>query len=57
MSEAKLLTKKQLRDRNWTHREIRELGKNDGVVKTGFKGRPAFGYKVSRVLQAEKVRS
>lgn len=55
MSEATILTKTDLRARGWTHGQIKSLT-NDTVVKTGNKGRPAFGYKLKTVLAAERAR-
>jgi hypothetical protein len=52
----KLMTKKQLRERGWTHRQVKELTP-DGTVKTGLKGRPAFGYSTITVKSAEASRS
>lgn len=56
MGEAKLLSKKDLRERGWTHRQIRELGPSEKTIKTNLKGRPAFGYLLSEVVKAEKAR-
>jgi hypothetical protein len=58
MTAPKLLTKKDLRARKWTHRQIKaftEMG-HDGVIKTGEKGRPSFGFAASKVAAAERDR-
>jgi hypothetical protein len=55
MTAPKLLTKKDLRTRGWTHRQIKGITP-DGTIKTGEKGRPAFGFAVSKVSAAERDR-
>jgi hypothetical protein len=57
MSDSKkLLSKKDLRTRGWTHRQIREFPASGQVIKTGERGRPAFGYDLSKVVAEEKAR-
>lgn len=55
MTAPKMFTKKDLRGRGWTHSQIKAMTKDD-TVKTGERGRPAFGFKVSSVLEAEQAR-
>ena len=50
----KYLTKKDLRERGWTHRQIKDQ-EVDGNVPTGGKGRPSFGYDPAKIVAAEKA--
>lgn len=56
MSEPKLLTKTELRDRGWSHGQIKNL-ETDGLVHKGNVGRPENGYKISKVTAAERARA
>lgn len=56
MTAPKLITRGELRDRGWTHRQIKAQ-QADGVIKSGEKGRPKFGYAMSNVLTAERTRT
>lgn len=51
----KFLTKKDLRLRGWTHKQIKEQPV-DGKVPTGGKGRPSFGYDPAAIVSVEKAR-
>ncbi len=55
MATKKFLTKLELRERGWTHRQIRDQ-EVDGKVPTGGKGRPKFGYDPAKIIAAEKAR-
>lgn len=48
MSTTKIVTKKDLRDQGYTIAQISSLTP-DTEVKSGGRGRPAFGYKLSTV--------
>jgi hypothetical protein len=50
------LTKPELRARGWSHKQIKDQP-NDGSIKTGCPGRPAFTYSLEAVKAAEAGRS
>jgi hypothetical protein len=61
ITAGKLYTKKDLRGRSWTHRQIKELAPSGEVIKNEVegrpsKGRPAFGYRAEDVVAAEQAR-
>jgi len=50
-----LLSKKNLRARGWTLVQIAALGQPDGLIKTGGKGRPSFGFSEERCEAFERA--
>jgi hypothetical protein len=54
MSKPVILTKRDLRAREWTHADIAAFP-HQTTVRTGKKGRPAFGYQLSYVIARERM--